>query len=447
MTKPTSADSRDKPLRKSPSSLAIVPVVGKLTSLSRKLWSVLLHKAQEQGINQQVHRAPLAQIIGGLDFNSNDIELVKHHFHGLMATVLDWSSPTKGETLNWSGCTMLAGARLFEERGSIWAEWSYAPQMRDELLDPAVFAKLDIKIITQLSTHSAQALYEICGRYKDIGKTSREDWHWWVHVLSGRSDKAAIQKMEYRNFKRDTLRPTLAQVNAVSGIPFSIALVEHKEGRFVKDIQFTMQKTAQPSLNLIDAREPVDLSLFAYAMKLGITNASADSLAQEFGTVALKVGLMALEKRVATSFPEPLNSPTRYLKSMMPGHAQALVKEQVKVELSRTPEAIAVATKERTALWAQQWSTERNKQITEEIKALPKFRQDELTLDLLEEFKLQGAAPALITTLVNKGWWHNLVRAKMLAFYAAGAHGESWNKPTTEQVLDVAAREVVDPSR
>ena len=132
---------------------------------------------------------------------------------------------------------------------------------------------------------------------------------------------------------------------------------------------------------------------------------------------------------------------------MMPGHAQALIKEHVKVELSRTPEAILVATRERTALWAQQWSTERNKQITEEIKALPKSRQDELTQDLLEEFKRQGAAPALITTLINKGWWHNLVRAKMLAFYAAGAHGENWNQPTTQQVLDVAAREVVETLR
>ena len=35
------------------------------------------------------------------------------------------------------------------------------------------------EIISQLRSHAGIALYEICARYKDIGRTSRQAWAWW----------------------------------------------------------------------------------------------------------------------------------------------------------------------------------------------------------------------------------------------------------------------------
>ena len=45
--------------------------------------------------------------------------------------------------------------------------------------DPAVFARLRLEIITQLRSHAGVVLYEICTRYKDVGRTARQPWRWW----------------------------------------------------------------------------------------------------------------------------------------------------------------------------------------------------------------------------------------------------------------------------
>ena len=57
-------DLTENPLRKPVNTLAIVPTKSsKITVLARKAYNVLLYIAQEQGIDQEVFRAPLQSIL------------------------------------------------------------------------------------------------------------------------------------------------------------------------------------------------------------------------------------------------------------------------------------------------------------------------------------------------------------------------------------------------
>jgi hypothetical protein len=47
--------------------------------------------------------------------------------------------------------------------------------------------------------------------------------------------------------------------------------------------------------------------------------------------------------------------------------------------------------------------------------------------------------PAVIQRLIGKGWKHPMVRHEMVRFYAAGAYGSGWDKPTDGQLLAIAA--------
>ena len=61
-------DLIENPLRKPVNTLAIVPTKSsKITVLARKAYNVLLYIAQEQGIEQEVFRAPLQSILRGGD--------------------------------------------------------------------------------------------------------------------------------------------------------------------------------------------------------------------------------------------------------------------------------------------------------------------------------------------------------------------------------------------
>jgi hypothetical protein len=335
---------------------------------------------------------------------------------------------------------MLSHARLSKERGQVFVEWSYAVNMRHELLDPEIFAKLSLDVISQLGSHPAVALYEICSRYIGVGQTARKAWSWWRPVLLGRPDDERLQKLEYRIFKRDTLRPAMAEINAVADI--EIEMLEFKSGRFVSDLQFTVRKKPQKTLALQQrsAAEPVDVAVLASAQRLGIDHARVERLIDEFGEAAVTAGLEAVEKRAASAFPEPLRDPLRYLKSVLPGHAaeqEQVVQEKAQAEIEASVPA-NLPPSEKLAQWEKRWLAQRIELIVGEIGALAPERQAELVEGLREVLVRRNAHPAMIQRLTAKGWTHGMVRHEMVSFYATAAYGENWDKPTDRDLLLIA---------
>ena len=450
-----SGGSPEPLLRKPVNTLAIVPKSHKITSLGRKSYNVLLHEAQAQGLDKTVFQAPLERIIRGVDFDSNDQALIKKHLRAMVSTTVEWQSPTTGEGSSWNVSGLLAHARLSKVRGQVWVEWSYAVNLKQELLEPTVFARLSLEIISQLRSHAGIALYEICSRYKDIGRTSRQAWSWWRPVLSGRPETDKTARLEYRIFKRDTLKPAVAEVNAVTDL--EIELVEHKAGRFIDELQFLIRRKPQSELPLRMPSEPVDLSLIARAQALGVDDGRAEVLADAHGSEALRQGLDALQRRVASAFPEPLRDPYRYLKALMPGAGGragqgaepvlAVHEPQPAGSLDAGLSAGAIgsrppgpAEQRRQSLWAAAWLRRRHEQVRADIARLPADEQARLCELLAEDMAARQVHPSIRKRLQASGWQHPMVLHDMLRFYARGAIGEHWDQPTPEQLLAVATQ-------
>ena len=427
------------PLLKPVFSLALVPQNSKITALGRRTWNVLLHIAQDQGLEKEIFRAALTDIVKGLDYNSGDMKIIKTHLRSMVSTLVEWQSPTAGEWQTWDVCGMLSHAKLSKERGQIFVEWSYAVNMRHELLDPEIFAKLSLDVISQLGSHPSVALYEICSRYLGVGQTARKAWGWWRPVLLGRPDDERLQRLEYRIFKRDTLRPAIAEINTLADI--EIEMIEFKSGRFVSDLQFTVRKKPQRVLALQQrsAAQPVDVTVLASAERLGIESPKVERLIDEYGESAVTTALEAVEKRAASAYPEPLRDPLRYLKSVLPGHVTAQVEAHERAAAEAVPQPAPLQTQERMAQWEKRWLAERIEALAAEVGALPAARQAELTRGLQESLVQRNAHPAVVQRLLGKGWTHPMVRHEMVSFYAASVYGPAWNRPTDAQLLVIAA--------
>ena len=427
------------PLLKPVFSLALVPQNSKITALGRRTWNVLLHIAQDQGLEKEIFRAALTDIVKGLDYNSGDMKIIKTHLRSMVSTLVEWQSPTAGEWQTWDVCGMLSHAKLSKERGQIFVEWSYAVNMRHELLDPEIFAKLSLDVISQLGSHPSVALYEICSRYLGVGQTARKAWGWWRPVLLGRPDDERLQRLEYRIFKRDTLRPAIAEINTLADI--EIEMIEFKSGRFVSDLQFTVRKKPQRVLALQQrsAAQPVDVTVLASAERLGIESPKVERLIDEYGESAVTTALEAVEKRAGSAYPEPLRDPLRYLKSVLPGHVTAQVEAHERAAAEAVPQPAPLQTQERMAQWEKRWLAERIEALAAEVGALPAARQAELTRGLQESLVQRNAHPAVVQRLLGKGWTHPMVRHEMVSFYAASVYGPAWNRPTDAQLLVIAA--------
>jgi hypothetical protein len=437
-------------LRKPVNTLAIVPKSSRITALGRKSYNVLLYRAQDQGLDNHVFRAPLEQIIRGLDFDSNDHGLIKKHLRAMVSTTVEWQSPTSGEGSSWNVSGLLAHARLSKERGQVWVEWSYAINLKQELLQPTVFARLRLEIISQLRSHAGVALYEICTRYKDVGRTARQAWRWWQPVLTGNPPSEKMARQEYRIFKRDTLKTAVAEINAITDI--EIELIEHKQGRLVDEIQFSIQDKRPGVASVVEPPPAVDMGLIARAQRLGIAHDAAEALVQAHGEEALRVGLDALERRLASSFPESLREPLRYLRALMPAEASKVHKQtedQAEAEQARSdprsPAGKALSAK-RQAHWLAEWMRRRRERCIAELQALSGERQSELSQALLAELQDRNAHPSVIKRLQASGWQHPMVIQEMLRFYALGAYGEDWDKPSAEELLRIAVELGEEPA-
>ncbi len=427
------------PLKKPVNTLAIVPQNRKITALGRKAYNVMLNIAQTQGVEKEVYRAPLSEIVSGIDYGSNDIELIKKHLKAMVTTIVEWNSPTTGEGTKWTVCALISHATIVKKGNQNFLEWGYAQPLRQELLAPSVFSRLSIRMLSQMHTHAGIVLYEICTRYKNVGRTSRQDWRWWLPVLTGQPNSEKLAKTEYRFFKRDTVKPAIAEVCAITDI--QIELVEYKDGKSISELQFLVKIKAQVTLPLNMPPKPVDLSLIKKAVDLGISAEKAEELHAKHGQAAMGEAIAELERRVAKAFPDPVRDTYRYLKVLLSNERPKPSDEQMDpLESDHTLRMQAEKKQaELKASWREEWLRRQKDKVLAFLHEKPLPAIKALEAQMLQEMEERSAHPSLIKRLQANGWDHPLVRHLMIEFYAKATLGDGWDTPTTEAMLDIAS--------
>ena len=425
------------PLKKPVNTLAIVPQNRKITALGRKAYNVMLNIAQSQGVEKDSYRAPLSEIVSGIDYGSNDIELIKKHLKAMTTTIVEWNSPTTGEGTQWTVCALISHATILKEKNQNFLEWGYALPLRQELLSPAVFSKLSIGMLSQMHTHAGIVLYEICTRYKNVGRTSRQPWRWWLPVLTGQPKSEKQDKIEYRFFKRDTIKPAIAEVCAITDI--EIELVEYKDGKSISDLQFTVKRKVQASLPLKNPPQPVDLSIVSKANELGISEEKTDELVSKHGEEEVRQGLAELETRLESAYPAPVRDPYRYLKAKLSGTEKKV--EDVLPEEAEKLSRIESEKRQNDAKdsWRDEWLRRQKEKIVSLIHEQSDEQILQLEQGLILHLEARDGHPSIIKRLRTNGWDHPLVRHLMIEFFARGALGDDWDKPTSAELLDIAS--------
>lgn len=427
-------------LKKPVNTLAIVPQNRRITTLGRKAYNVMLNIAQSQGAEKESYRAPLSEIVTGIDFTSHNIELVKKHLRAMATTIVEWNSPTTDEGEKWTVCALISHATIVRDKNNQnFIEWGYAQPLRRELLSPSVFSKLSLSMLSQMHTHAGIVLYEICTRYKNVGRTSRQHWRWWLPVLTGQPNSEKQEKIEFRFFKRDCLKPAIAEVCAITDI--DIELIEYKQGRSITDLQFSIKCKIQASLPLKKPLVPVDLALIKAAVDLGISEEKVEDLLSKYIENNIKQGLLELELRISKKFPSPIRDPYRYLKTILEGQAQGNGVLEVKSsEVEKVTHAQMIKKQSKLkASWLEEWLRRQKVKVIGLLHGLENDSMQELEVNLATELVMKSAHPSVIKGLKSKGWDHPLVRHFMIDYYAKAVIGDEWDKPTNDDLLNIAS--------
>ena len=437
-------DADDEFLLKHVNAVALMPVPGgrRISLLGRRLFNVLLYRAQDCGERDE-YEARMHEIVNDAGYNSNDTAPIRKILRELMSTTVEWQSPTNGEIETWDACNLLSGAGTTKDKrtGAVTVRWRYDTKVRTQLLSPDRYARLSLEAITQLSTHAAMALYEICARYVDNPRhlTARQHWRWWRPVLTGVSSDDS--KAEYRFFKRDVLHKAIAEINACTNIEVR-GPIEHKErdNRTIAEIQFEVRAkgTAATSLQIAPLMELVvdDLPIIGRSINLGVKQLEAEELIRKYGSSAMAAALDELSNR--------LNMPSEKVGAVLkPGswlraHMARVVKQAADQPVHSAPGVSQEMLQKHRAAWTDEWLRRRKDRLREGFQEVGTAEQNDLIEAFRQELKSSGQVQ-LQRRLDASGWQHRMVVAAFTKFYALREIGENWDKPSADDILAIAA--------
>ena len=418
-------------IHKPVSTLAIIPKSGSITKLGRQAYAVMLMAAHEQVLEDPktgMFSAPLHQIIQGFEGSKESMSFLKGSLRSLVSTVVEWQSPTDGESSEWGVCGMLAEVKISMIRGESHITWAYAPSIRDQMLNPDRYAQLQRSTIARAKSHAGLALYENCVRYKDVpkGLTSEHPWEWWVPVLRGKPVKAGTT-LEYGIFKRDTLSKAIEEVNEVSEI--TVTLHEKKSGRSVNTIQFEVRKKTK-AIGSEAESGPVRASSLVKAEKMGIPLKIADDHFGTYGNEAFLKALNKLSTRL-TQTAAPIGNKMAYLKTML---ENGLAEDAVEVQAETEQAAPKVAEDTPVANVAEVKKTQMEEQfasqldaVKAEIAALGDQARAALVSELKQYASEQKWPARMILRIENGDWDFPMIQGTLCRIWWKKTRGTDWS--------------------
>lgn len=425
-------------LRKPHEMIVLIPRSRRVTLTGRRIYNALLQVSQSRLVAMDnmpsadyLFEAPLPALLRTTGSSGEDRTAAKRYLKEMRGLEVDWESTAPGDGIKWRGFSMLSEVAIEVRHGENWVSWSFPPTIMAALREPTRWATIDLDVLARLGTYTSVALYEICARYRDnpSGLTSRKPVSWWADALS--QSPSVADRREWRKFKSERVKPAVDEINRETDL--EVSLIEHRLGRAVMEVQFSVRRK-RPAPRLRNAvTEPVDANLVLRAESLGVREIKLEALILEFGENLVRSKVDVLERRAANSRLSPLENAYSYLRSLLRNDDSPV--EQVARPAPADPRSLPPAAPplpppvDASQLQAN-WLNARIGEIKTEIAALEATERKGWVDRAMEELSAKGTLSAVIVRRAAQGdVLHGILGSVIVRLYASSVHGEDWNKP------------------
>jgi hypothetical protein len=432
-------DSRNlvkNPIKKPSSFLVMVPKIGQLPMVARKIYNAMLHTSQIQ-IREHVDNnlpinaahfftARVTDLSALVTANkSKTIDLAKEYFGAMRRMSVDWRAPDAKSPVIWSDMGLLADVQLRKVNNVLWVDWQYPAKIYEaiERMDP--YTKLDLTVISHLSSYAGLALYEICSKYKDnpARLTAQQTPEWWVDALTGsqrKIDKATglpMPRREWRKFKLASLPTAIKEINTLSDL--NIRLIEIKTGKAVTSIQFEVILKAtdeRPKPNRRITKEILDQAVKSDVPLEAIITLLGQGVSDDVMIFSLK----KLQQRIEASHLTAIDNKSAYLRSLI-RDAEGLAFSDPEPIVAPPP------TQRGSEKPVLSWEDTRRSEVRQEFLALRASEQKPYALAAAERMKSAGIFTTALQRKFNEeSWTTGLFLAEAVNQYAISRYGQNW---------------------
>jgi hypothetical protein len=419
--------------------IVMVPRAGRVTITGRRLYNVLLQVSQSKLVlagemppADFLFEAPLAALLKSTGSNGDDRTAAKRYLSEMQDVKVDWQSTAPGDGTKWKSLNMLSQAEIELRHGENWCRWAFPPDIMGALFSPERWARIDLDVLKNLSSVPSLALYEICARYRDSpgGLTSRQTPSWWLDALS--SGPAGAEKREWRKFKNERVKAAVTEINA--GTDLEIELIEHKEGRAVKEVQFAVRRKQRVQRQVVESG-PVDVGFVLRAATLGVPEPKLDGLIRVFGLEVVQAKVDMLEKRLMNRTLTKLENPLSYLRALLrnaePAEAAASSNRLDQEAVPLAPKAELLAPAGATSTWKET----RYAELSAELAAMSAEQRAPLVDLARAEMIARGLWTAVTSRRAAQGdVLHGPFGAVLRKVYGGAKYGPDWDQESAAPV-------------
>lgn len=388
-----------------------------MSMLQRKLSNVWLKNAIQTEPDQEGWWSiNVAAMKNDIDFDSKNTRYLADSARQLMSIIFEWDVYGKGPT-------KFKASVLFPEVEitSSVIKYQISSQMRKQVLNPSMFAIVDLTMIKKLKRAASIAIYENCVRFVNTGMTTVVEWERFRDMILGALSSGTSYE-EYKYFKAKVLKPCIAEVNSETDI--TIELIEHKRGKAVQNLQFRVSRAESAEENPVN--EAV-MQMIGELVNLGVPQSEARRFAKQYKLDDLDAALKYTQRKIAEKSRkgEPIITPGAYYRRALqekwastvedvsakkPMSKPAPAKQDAYTENS-LEEALATRRRQEAQLYFQELD------ITEQEEFINRYNDQQPTAPLQIKKKKNGkAAEAGFLNWLAKETWGEPSKDDLLAF-------------------------------
>lgn len=277
-----------------------------LSLLQRKLGNAWLKHAIENECSPdgwwELGIGALAQSIG---FDSHNRQYLRESAEALMRIVFEWDViAPDNKRVQWKASVLFPEIEIHSDV----IRYQISGQMRERLLNPDMYALIDMAIVRRFRRAASLAIWEFCVRFEGIGRTSEVKWEAFRDMILGDSADNKTYR-EYKYFKSKVLVPAIAEICSESN--HQIELVETRVGRRVNTVRFNVRGKAA---HLAEGEDPRTVEVVAELKRLGVPPSEARRAIRNSSVEDVRGALDYTKRRVADRNLKPLDNPAAYFR-------------------------------------------------------------------------------------------------------------------------------------
>ncbi len=210
---------------------AVTQISNRISLMQRKSYNLLLYFAREQALKNpdlEMYSVNINKLrsIGGVLIK--DTKHIRESLRELMTVVVDHNILGKDKQGDWGAFVLLPEVNV--KNGEI--TFALPPSIKNALLNPRMYARINLAITRGLSSKYALALYEMARDY--IAVTIPRMTLKTFRKLMGVEDSLYVN---FPDLRRRVIEPAMKEINTKTDLRIEIEYI--KDGRKILGIQFT----------------------------------------------------------------------------------------------------------------------------------------------------------------------------------------------------------------